>query len=62
MDIWQKCPVCNGTGTQLTANFSRGTCHVCQGHGIIGTVTGTPPQGPKTVVGSSTTTEFKWVK
>lgn len=41
---WQKCPICNGSGT-LGAGFpSGGTCDVCLGHKIIDELSGRPPQ------------------
>lgn len=43
--MWQKCPICNGTGKQenfdTTSNFSH--CKTCSGKGIISELTGLPP-------------------
>lgn len=43
--MWQKCPICNGTGKQ--ENFDTpnkySTCKTCLGTGIINTLTGKPP-------------------
>ena len=41
---WQKCPVCNGTGRELSVWDHNGTpCTVCGGAKIISTVNGRPP-------------------
>ena len=47
-NMWQKCPICNGTGrvtdTIYTTNsFTK--CNVCNSKGIISTLTGLPPTG-----------------
>jgi len=45
---YQKCPVCNGTGKHTppigTIGDVGGSCHVCQGYGIINEATGKPPK------------------
>lgn len=38
--MYQKCPICNGTGKKL--DYTK--CHVCNGKGIISSITGNPPQ------------------
>lgn len=45
--MWQKCPICNGTGNhnQPYANATSGICKVCGGKGIISELTGLPPKG-----------------
>lgn len=39
---YQKCPLCNGTGSELTFG-GHVACSVCKGAKIIHTITGTPP-------------------
>lgn len=43
--MWQKCPVCNGAGSNnLPSINSKSTpCHVCKGRGIVSQLTGFPP-------------------
>lgn len=41
--MWQKCPICNGTGSAPITQSSNGTCTVCQGKKIISEVNGLPP-------------------
>ena len=48
--MWQKCPICNGTGNSynnMTMNTSS-TCKTCNGKGIISEITGLPPNGVET--------------
>ena len=40
--MWQKCPVCNGTGIDPGV-YSLNKCSVCQGMKIISEVNGLPP-------------------
>jgi RecJ-like exonuclease len=44
--MWQKCPVCGGTG-KVPNNLSsiHDTCDVCHGKKIISQLTGLPPNG-----------------
>lgn len=48
--MWQKCPICNGTGVDDTINYSRNVmntnypCQTCNGRKIISELTGRPPQ------------------
>ena len=45
--MWQKCPICNGTGkynNPLTMN-TQDNCRTCNGKGIISQITGLPPNG-----------------
>lgn len=51
---FQKCPVCEGSG-KSTTEFG-GTCHVCQGYGIINELNGQPPK--KTVVTTNTSDNY----
>lgn len=48
--MWQKCPICNGTGnsSQHYAETVTSTCKVCEGKGIISELTGLPPKGVET--------------
>lgn len=48
--MWQKCPICNGSGnhTQPYTNATSGLCKVCGGKGIINEITGLPPEGVET--------------
>lgn len=48
--MWQACPVCNGQGNNLLGK----PCHVCNGHGIISTISGLPPIHQKTTTTSTT--------
>jgi DnaJ-class molecular chaperone len=48
--MYQKCPICNGTGT-LMNNFGQILkCEVCNGKMIIDEITGLPPQFPEAEV------------
>jgi DnaJ-class molecular chaperone len=40
--MWQKCPICNGTGDD--PKYITKKCEVCTGKGIINQLTGLPPQ------------------
>lgn len=40
--MFQKCPVCNGTGTDPNS-INMNACTVCKGTKIISELTGTPP-------------------
>lgn len=46
--MWQKCPVCNGSGktynTTLSSTYS--ICTTCNGTKIISEITGLPPNIP----------------
>ena len=53
--MWQKCPICNGTGNSynnMTMNTSS-TCKTCNGRGIISEITGLPPNVLSEVLGIS---------
>jgi hypothetical protein len=43
--MWQKCPVCSGSGRvdNFTSSLATISCHVCNGKGIISELTGLPP-------------------
>jgi hypothetical protein len=44
--MWQKCPVCNGTGKNkgaLEGGIYNSNCPTCNGHRIISELTGKPP-------------------
>lgn len=45
---YQKCPICNGTGQDLTVSITNGLykCPTCKGHRIINEQTGLPPTVP----------------
>ena len=58
--MWQKCPICNGTGIAMAIHSSNAVCSVCQGRKIISEVNGLPPAS--THASSSTTyigTDFR---
>ncbi len=40
--MWQKCPVCEGSGKQINM-LKDDTCSVCEGKKIINGLTGKPP-------------------
>ncbi len=44
--MWQKCPICDGTGyIENTSRLSyTNICRVCRGHCIISSLTGKPPK------------------
>lgn len=44
--MWQKCPVCDGTGKAVTIKSKdlSGICPVCKGHSIINIETGEAPR------------------
>ena len=39
--MWQKCPICNGTGKDPL--FQEKCCTVCNGYKIVNELTGLPP-------------------
>ena len=44
--MWQKCPICNGTGSDpnwLVHNGNKPKCPTCKGERIINELTGKPP-------------------
>lgn len=44
--MWQKCPICNGTGydtTTKSVNTTQSKCPTCKGERIISTLNGKPP-------------------
>lgn len=41
--MYQKCPICNGSGLAPTLTSSNSTCPCCHGSRIIDEVTGLPP-------------------
>jgi hypothetical protein len=54
--MWQKCPVCNGSGVAGFALYTApGLCGTCNGHGIISELSGAPPPlSPKTMTTNTT--------
>ena len=44
--MWQKCPICNGTGRINHSTDSINPCDVCHGKKIISEITGLPPSLP----------------
>lgn len=42
--MWQKCPICNGSGQVNGLSILFQTCSVCNGKKIISELTGLPPQ------------------
>ncbi len=44
--MWQKCPICNGTGNHntLIGDIVSTICNICNGKGIISELTGLPPK------------------
>lgn len=58
--MYQKCPVCNGTGVAMNVRGNTIACSVCQGKKIISQLNGLPPNSKD--VNSNTThteTDFK---
>ena len=37
--MWQKCPICNGTGV-IRKDYSENSCKTCNGKGIISELNG----------------------
>lgn len=61
--MWQKCPVCNGSGSVPSAlYYSGGVCGTCNGHGIISELNGAPPPFPKTITTNGTGSDNLIVK
>ena len=62
--MWQKCPICNGSGNIPQSGMTGFTkCNVCCGHGIINELTGLPPSGVRVISNiSATTTELENLK
>lgn len=44
--MYQKCPICSGSGTITTAMSTASTCPTCNGKRIISQLTGLPPTEP----------------
>lgn len=44
--MWQKCPICEGSGVIFVSTSAGGEpkCPTCKGHKIIDTLTGYPPK------------------
>jgi hypothetical protein len=42
--MWQKCPICNGTGTLMNSFGQVLKCETCNGTNIISEVSGLPPK------------------
>ena len=44
--MWQKCPICKGTGSTLgvTPNAFSSSCPTCNGARVISEITGLPPK------------------
>lgn len=58
-DLWQKCPVCNGTGTvnlypQIGGSWSD-VCPHCGGQHVVSILNGQPPNNPVNATTSSGT-------
>jgi DnaJ-class molecular chaperone len=52
---WQKCPVCNGSGSNYNNLYqTSGLCSTCNGHGIISALTGAPPAFQKYITSTGT--------
>lgn len=64
--MWQKCPMCNGTGSDpswLVHNGNIPKCPVCKGERIINELTGKPPKSNKTeTLKSSNIDNFTYLK
>mgnify|MGYP000045817884 CR=1 FL=1 len=55
--MWQKCPICNGTGKVLTQPLKinrPSICPTCNGHNIINELTGLPPNTTRPLPNLST--------
>lgn len=58
--MWQKCPICEGTGKDSN-NLECGICKVCLGKGIISTLSGTPPEIKENKVNESNLNKSKLI-
>lgn len=52
--MWQKCPICEGTGIIHGIEGTKKICQTCKSYGIINEITGLPP-----VYSVEQTKEFK---
>jgi DnaJ-class molecular chaperone len=59
--MWQKCPICNGTGcnNSLDGGIFTNKCRTCDGKGIISEVTGLPPNNYYKTNTANTSTDFR---
>ena len=58
--MYQKCPICNGSGISMTITSSNAVCPTCQGRRIISEINGLPPNYlPTTNYTQSNTTDFR---
>lgn len=57
--MWQKCPICEGSGVMFVPTSSGGemSCTTCNGHKIIDTVLGFPPGFPSENITQVTITD-----
>ena len=58
--MWQKCPICNGTGSVWfpLSNSTSNVCTTCNGHKIISELTGLPPNTTNPLIIKSNVTTF----
>lgn len=56
--MFQKCPVCNGTGVDPGV-YSLNKCSVCQGMKIISELNGLPPSSSPATHSISNTTNYR---
>jgi len=54
--MWQKCPICNGTGqaSTLVNGIYNSICPTCSGSRIISQITGLPPAFMKPAINNPT--------
>lgn len=57
--MYQKCPICNGSGIDSNYISSQYLCKTCNGKGIISELTGLPPKEVNKISISSTSTDFR---
>jgi DnaJ-class molecular chaperone len=54
--MWQKCPICNGTGINYNTlpSLTSAVCTVCKGTKIISELTGLPPNNFEVIKNDTT--------
>jgi len=57
--MYQKCPICNGSGTNPNYLSNEYQCKTCNGKGIISELTGLPPAGISNNNLTSISTDFR---
>lgn len=56
--MWQKCPICNGTGEITLQDGNKKTCDTCNGTKMISTVNGKPPTNENKTINNNNKTKL----